>query len=240
MPTALAVLIDAENIPATLFGPLEREVKKLGEPVVWQLFGDFLAQAKPQWQALAQRKGIEIRQQFHGGKNAADIAMTVQAMDMLHAGRVEGFCLVSSDRDFTALACRLRADNRPVYGFGEAKAAQSFRAACSGFIVLKEPTAKAAPKAAPAAPLHLAAAEERGIDKSGVEILRRLLQTLCTEKGNRPVPVQTAAAFLRASEPRLAQRLGGTGKFLKSLKALELVDIHIEGSQQTISARLAA
>jgi hypothetical protein len=149
MSLALAVLIDAENIAATLFDSLEREVRKLGEVVSWQLHGDLISWPHPGWQELAQSKGLEIRHQFHTGKNSSDIAMTIAAMDLLHGGKIAGFCLVSSDRDFAPLARRLRADAVPVYGFGEPKTSEPFRKACTRFFELhaKESAASAAPTA---------------------------------------------------------------------------------------------
>lgn len=238
MSIALAVLIDAENIPASSFGALEEHIGKLGRPIIWQLFGDFLSRPLPGWKDIAGQKGLDICHQFQGGKNAADIAMTVAAMDLLHAGKVQGFCLASSDRDFTALARRLRAENLPVHGFGEAKTAKSFRSACSSFEVLKAGVAKTTVKTASKPLPPSAAARERGISKSDVERLLELLREVCRDKGkDGQVPLATAAAYLRAQVPELAARLGGTGKFLKSLKAMDLIDVHEVGAQRPISVR---
>lgn len=226
MPTALAVLIDAENIPATLFDSLESEVKKLGDAVVWQLHGDLISWPHPGWQDLAQSKGLEIRHQFHSGKNSADIAMTIAAMDLLHGGKIEGFCLVSSDRDFAPLARRLRADAVPVYGFGEPKTTAPFRSACTTFFELcSAPTEEAI---------------ERGLDALDIKRLHQLLNAVCSERGEAGrVGTEVAAAYIRAQEPELSRRVGGPGKFLKSLKALELVDVHEEGAKRLISARFS-
>ncbi|MCR6656511.1 MAG: NYN domain-containing protein [Opitutus sp.] len=108
----MAVLIDAENISSLLFEPLREKVEAIGVPVVWQLHGDFFSWPHPGWQEGAQREGIELRHQFHSGKNAADIPTTIAAMDLLHAGKVRGFCIPSSNKDFTALA-RRPADRQP-------------------------------------------------------------------------------------------------------------------------------
>ena len=90
MRVPLAVLIDAENISSLLFEPLKEMVEAIGAPVVWQLHGDFFSWPHPGWQEVAQREGIELRHQFHSGKNASDIAMTIAAMDLLHAGKSIG------------------------------------------------------------------------------------------------------------------------------------------------------
>jgi hypothetical protein len=224
MPTALAVLIDAENIPATLFDALEREVRKLGEAVVWQLHGDLITWPHPGWQDVASSRGLEIKHQFHSGKNSADIAMTIAAMDLLHGGKLEGFCLVSSDRDFAPLARRLRADAVPVFGFGEPKTTMPFRNACTSFFELAAP----APKGA----------IERGLDALDIKRLHELLNAVCSERGVAGrVPTEVAASYIKAQAPELSKRVGGPGKFLRSLKALDLVNVHEEESKRLISAR---
>lgn len=226
MPIALAVLIDAENIPATLFEPLELQVNRLGEPVIWQLHGDLISWPHPGWQALALSKGLEIRHQFQSGKNSADIAMTIAAMDLLHGGKIGGFCLVSSDRDFAPLARRLRADAVPVYGFGEPKTSAALRGACTTFLELRTPA--------------MAQAIERGLDALDIKLLHQLLNAVCSERGqNGMVGAEVAASYIKERAPELSKRVGGSGKFLKSLKALELVDVHEEGAKRLVSARFS-
>lgn len=226
MRIPLAVLIDAENISSALFEALCAPVQALGNPIVWQLHGDFFSWPHPGWQEVAQRESIELRHQFHGGKNSADIAMTIAAMDLLHAGRVKGFCIVSSDSDFTPLVRRLRSDNVAVYGFGEDKAGQSFRKACTEFHVLHTPL-----------PL-LPAAVERGLDQLDIRRLHELLHSFCRERGSKGrVLTATAATYIKERAPDLAARVGGTGKFLNSLKALDLVAIHENGPQRYISVK---
>ena len=224
MPTALAVLIDPENIPATLFDPLEREVNRLGEAVAWQLHGDLISWPHPGWQELAASRGLEIRHQFHSGKNSADIAMTIAAMDLLHSGKIGGFCLVSSDQDFAPLARRLRADAVPVFGFGEPKTADAFRNACTGFFELSAKLPETA--------------TERGLDALDIKRLHELLNVVCSERGvDGRVPSEVAASYIKTQAPELSKRVGGPGKFLKSLKALDLVNVHEDGAKRLISAR---
>lgn len=226
MTLALAVLIDAENIAATLFDSLEREVNKLGDVVTWQLHGDLISWPHPGWQELAQSKGLEIRHQFHTGKNSADIAMTIAAMDLLHGGKIEGFCLVSSDRDFAPLARRLRADAVPVYGLGEPKTTEPFRKACTQFFELRPPQAKKG--------------VEPGLDALDIKRLHALLHAVCSERGRDGwVVSEVAASYIKAQAPDLSERVGGTGKFLKSLKTLELVNIREDGPKRLISARFS-
>lgn len=226
MRLPLAVLIDAENISSALYEPLHTVVEALGVPIAWQLHGDFFSWPHPGWQEVAQREGIELRHQFHAGKNSADIAMTIAAMDLLHAGKVRGFCIASSDKDFTALVRRLRADNMPVFGFGNANASDSYRKAFTEYHTLHTPL-----------PL-LPAAIERGLDQLDVKRLHELLHTVCREAGkDGRVMTATAATFIKLNAPDLAERVGGAGKFLKALKALDLVQIHDDGPQRWISVK---
>lgn len=226
MSLPLAVLIDAENISSALFEPLRGTVMGLGSPIVWQLHGDFFSWPHPGWQEVAQREGIELRHQFHGGKNSADIAITIAAMDLLHAGQVKAFCIASSDSDFAPLVRRLRSGGSQVFGFGEEKAAESYRKAFSAFHVLQT-----------AEPL-LPAAVDRGLDQFDIKRLHELLHTICREAGkDGRVLTATAAAYIKSNAPDLAERVGGTGKFLKALKALDLVTIHEDGPQRYISVK---
>lgn len=226
MSLPLAVLIDAENISSLLFEPLKEKVEALGAPIVWQLHGDFFTWPHPGWQDVAQREGIDLRHQFHAGKNSADIAMTIAAMDILHAGKVRGFCIASSDKDFTALVRRLRTENMPVYGFGRETAGESYRRAFTAFHVLQAPS-----------PL-LPAAIDRGLDQLDIKRLHELLHSVCREHGKAGrVLTATAATYIKTNAPDLAVRVGGAGKFLKALRALNLVEIHEEGPQRWISVK---
>jgi len=100
------------------------------------LYGDFSSPRLKSWSEILQRFAIDPYQQFAytTGKNASDIALVIDAMDLLHSGRFDGFCLVSSDSDFTRLASRLREQGADVYGFGGQKTPESFRHACRRFI----------------------------------------------------------------------------------------------------------
>jgi hypothetical protein len=227
MRLPLAVLIDAENISSALFEPMRTTIEAIGNPIVWQLHGDFFSWPHPGWQEVAQREGVELRHQFRGGKNSTDIAMTIAAMDLLHAGKVKGFCIASSDSDFGPLVRRLKADAAPVYGFGEEKAGDSFRKVFTEFHLLRLPE-----------PLLPVGAAERGLDRLDIKRLHELLHTVCREKGkDGKVLTVTAASYIKAQAPDLAARVGGAGKFLKALKALNLVAIHEEGQQRLISVK---
>lgn len=132
----LAVLIDADNASSRIADGLFEEIAKLGEASVRRIYGDFASARSKGWADVLSRHAIIPQQQFAytTGKNASDITLVIDAMDLLHSGRFDGFCLVSSDSDFTRLAARIREQGIDVYGFGEQKTPESFRQACRRFI----------------------------------------------------------------------------------------------------------
>jgi hypothetical protein len=157
----LAVLIDADNTSAKIADRLFEEIAQLGEASVRRIYGDFTRPALRGWTDILAKHAIIAHQQFAyvTGKNASDIALVIDAMDLMHSGRFEGFCLVSSDSDFTRLAARIREQGLDVFGFGERKTPESFRQACRRFIYTENllvgaqaPTGAAAPVRAPQTP----------------------------------------------------------------------------------------
>ncbi|WP_245218176.1 NYN domain-containing protein [Ruegeria sp. HKCCE3926] len=136
----LAVLIDAENVPAKHVAEIFEEVATLGEASLRRIYGDFSGGTPQGWSAekLAEY-AIVPHQQFANttGKNAGDIALVIDAMDILHSGRFGGFVLVSSDSDFTRLASRIREQGLSVFGIGEEKTPNAFKKACNRFILIE-------------------------------------------------------------------------------------------------------
>lgn len=132
----LAVLIDADNAQASVLTELLAEVSKYGSASVKRAYGDWTTPNLKGWKAHLQKHAIQPIQQFSfaTGKNATDSALIIDAMDLLHSGQLDGFCLVSSDSDFTRLATRLRESGVAVYGFGEHKTPEPFVAACDRFV----------------------------------------------------------------------------------------------------------
>jgi len=132
----LAVLIDADNASAKIADGLFEEIAKIGEASVRRIYGDFSNARSKGWADTLSKHAIIPQQQFAytTGKNASDITLVIDAMDLLHSGRFDGFCLVSSDSDFTRLAARIREQGVDVFGFGEQKTPESFRQACRRFI----------------------------------------------------------------------------------------------------------
>jgi len=138
-PDSLAVLIDADNSSARYARAIFDEIAKLGEANVRRIYGDFSGERLKAWRNIMQALAIVPAQQFNytTGKNAADITLVIEAMDLMHRGHLDGFCLVSSDSDFTRLASRLREEGAVVYGFGEKKTPEAFRNACYRFIYIE-------------------------------------------------------------------------------------------------------
>ena len=149
----LAVLIDADNAQPAVIGGLLAEVAKYGVASVKRIYGDFTSNQQSQWKKALLKHSISPVQQFAytSGKNATDSSLIIDAMDLMYTGRFDGFCLVSSDSDFTRLAQRLREEGLMVYGFGERKTPDAFVQACDKFVYTEVLRAQE-PAPVPAAP----------------------------------------------------------------------------------------
>jgi len=128
-----AVLIDGDNISSKYLDSILNEMTKYGIATYKRIYCDFTSQQSSKWRRLVRDSGIQAMQQFANtvGKNATDSTLIIDAMDILYTGNVDGFCIVSSDGDFTRLAIRLKESGMDVIGMGESKTPRSFRAACN-------------------------------------------------------------------------------------------------------------
>jgi uncharacterized LabA/DUF88 family protein len=135
----LAVLIDGDNIPSAYVKEMMEEIAKYGNPTVKRIYGDWTQPNLSKWKNLLLQNAITPIQQYAytSGKNATDSAMIIDAMDLLYSEKVNGFCLVSSDSDFTRLATRLREASMHVIGIGEKKTPEPFIVACDRFIYIE-------------------------------------------------------------------------------------------------------
>lgn len=131
----LAVLIDADNATASIIEALLKEIAKYGTAYVKRVYGDWTSTHLNSWKDKLNRFAIQPMQQFSytSGKNSTDSALIIDAMDLLYTNNFNGFCIVSSDSDFTRLACRIRESGLIVYGFGEKKTPEPFQKACDKF-----------------------------------------------------------------------------------------------------------
>lgn len=132
----LAVLIDADNAQSSIIQELLAEVSRYGVASVKRAYGDWTTANLKGWKDTLHRMAIQPMQQFSytTGKNSTDSSLIIDAMDLLHSEKLDGFCLISSDSDFTRLATRIRESGLVVYGFGEKKTPEAFVAACDKFI----------------------------------------------------------------------------------------------------------
>jgi uncharacterized LabA/DUF88 family protein len=135
----MAVLIDGDNIPSKYISEMMEEIAKYGTPTIKRIYGDWTKPHLSKWKNVLLQNAISPMQQYSYtiGKNATDSAMIIDAMDILYSGKVDAFCLVSSDSDFTKLATRLREAGMLVYGMGEQKTPEPFIVACDKFIYLE-------------------------------------------------------------------------------------------------------
>ncbi|WP_309643009.1 NYN domain-containing protein [Phenylobacterium sp.] len=214
----LAVLIDAENASARIAEALFTEIATIGEASARRIYGDFSSAQMNQWTKVLARFAIQPQQNFANtkGKNAGDIALVIDAMDLLNAARFDGFCLVSSDSDFTRLASRIREEGVAVYGFGELKTPESFRQACTRFIYtenliapLAEPSANGV-KAATPAPTKRKAAE-------AVPLIETVMADIDDDEGW--ATVSAIANRLRNAYPDFDQRTYGFAKLSDLIRA---------------------
>ena len=172
----LAVLIDADNTSARIASGLFEEIAKIGEASVRRIYGDFSGASLKGWSDILSTHAIIPHQNFAyvPGKNASDIALVIDAMDLLHSGRFDGFCLVSSNSDFTRLAARIREQGTDVYGFGEQKTPESFRQACRRFIYT-ENLLPDAPKPGKAEPLEAAQSKALKPPSAATPLIRKVI-----------------------------------------------------------------
>ena len=215
----LAVLIDADNVPPAKIGAVLTEVARFGTASVKRVYGDWTKQQLSSWKSAASENVIQPIQQFANtvGKNATDSALIIDAMDLLYTGRFQGFCIVSSDSDFTRLASRIREEGVTVYGFGEKKTPEAFRNACDQFTyleVLDRPVAHG-----PASAQGPAAAKLRA-DEKLLESLESCASTAANDDGWANLAI--VGSLMRKQQPDFDSRNWGYAKLSDLVRATEL------------------
>lgn len=228
----LAVLIDAENASARIAEALFTEIATLGEASARRIYGDFASNQLMGWTKVLARFAIQPQQNFANtkGKNSGDIALVIDGMDLLHSGRFDGFCLVSSDADFTRLASRIREEGVDVYGFGERKTPESFRQACTRFIYTENLTAATVEDTAPAPGGRAvpAASAPAASGKRKPAEAARLIATVISEldeDGDGWVTVSGLGDRLLNAYPDFDQRTYGHAKLSDLLRATGRFDV---------------
>jgi hypothetical protein len=221
--TRLAVLIDADNASPQTAPALFEEVAKLGEASLRRIYGDFSTGRLKGWQDILARHAIVPSQSFAytAGKNASDIALVIDAMDLLHSGIYDGFCLVSSDSDFTRLAQRLREAGAEVYGFGKKTTPESFVQACRRFFYVEnlgspQPSPEAVAPIRPAAeaePLLLRAIAGLGDEEGWVPVkkLDRAVHNISPDFDVRAFGEQYLSDLARRTGRFESEKIGARG-----------------------------
>ena len=224
----LAVLIDADNAQSSIIRELLVEISKYGVATVKRVYGDWTTPNLRGWKETLNQHALQPIQQFSytSGKNATDCALIIDAMDLLHSGRVDGFCLVSSDSDFTRLATRIRESGLVVYGFGEQKTPPPFVVACDRFVyteILRAPTFPA-----PAAPL----------EKAGSMQLESILEDAVTAamRDDGWAPLSGVGAFITKTNPDFDSRNYGYAKLSGLIRAQSFLELKTSSSSEATGA----
>ena len=221
----LAVLIDADNAQPAVIEGLLAEIAKYGVASVKRIYGDFTSTRMTQWKQALLKHSINPVQQFAytSGKNATDSSLIIDAMDLLYTQRFDGFCLVSSDSDFTRLAQRLREEGLLVYGFGEKKTPDAFVQACDKFVyteVLRtEATPRTAAKPAAAPPAKKAAKSAPQKPATAAVPAAPAPATEAKDKAGEPLPLALIRqAIEEASDENGWAFLGSVGSYLNKIR----------------------
>ena len=240
----LAVLIDADNAQPSITEGLLAEVAKYGTAHVKRAYGDWTGTSLKGWKEQLLAQSIQPIQQFAytTGKNATDAAMVIDAMDLLYSGRFDGFCLVSSDSDFTRLAARIRESGLTVYGFGERKTPKAFVAACDKFIYIENLTYAddaAAPAVAAPKPAPRASAAKLKADAALVSQLRNAVEAASDDDGW--APLGSIGNIITKQAPDFDSRTYGYAKLSDLMTATTLFEMDRrspgDGKQGVIYAR---
>ncbi|MGD9842575.1 MAG: NYN domain-containing protein [Steroidobacteraceae bacterium] len=229
--SSLAVLIDADNANPGIIAGLLTEVSKLGVASVKRIYGDWTLPNLGQWKSMLLDHSIQPIQQFRytTGKNATDSAMIIDAMDLLYTGPFDGFCLVSSDSDFTRLASRIRESGKRVYGFGEKKTPRAFVSACDRFLY----TEVLLPQSDNQPALKRRTTKELRQDAQLVNLLRTAIESASDEGGWANLGPVGSNVVKQA--PEFDPRNYGYAKLSALVKAIGIFDI--ESSDQKFMIR---
>ncbi|GLQ52213.1 NYN domain-containing protein [Dyella flava] len=221
--TKLAVLIDADNAQPTIAEGLLAEVAKYGTAHVKRAYGDWTSNHLKGWKDQLLKQSIQPIQQFGytSGKNATDSAMIIDAMDLLYSGRFDGFCIVSSDSDFTRLAARIRESGLIVYGFGERKTPEPFVAACDKFIYTEILSAKPDEEQ----PLKPRTTAQLKQDSGLINLLRNAIDAASDDDDDSWAGLGGVGSIITKQRPNFDSRSYGYGKLSELIDAIKLFEV---------------
>lgn len=228
---ALAILIDADNASAAIVKGLMDEVAKFGRATVRRIYGNWTEPNLKSWKDALLDYSIQPMQQFANtrGKNSTDSALIIDAMDLLYAGNLDGFCIVSSDSDFTRLASRLRESGKRIYGFGEKKTPAAFVRACDRFIYTEVFT-----KVEGQAP-HRKASAELDRDRAFLDLVGGVIDDASDEDGWAHLGV--VGSLITKKAPEFDSRNYGYSKLSDLLDASKHFDV--KRTDKAVSVRRA-
>ncbi|MGM0547166.1 MAG: NYN domain-containing protein [Bacteroidota bacterium] len=227
----LAVLIDADNAQPSIIEELLAEIAKYGTANVKRIYGDWTSTKLRGWKEHLLDHSVQPIQQFGytTGKNATDSAMIIDAMDLLYTGQFDGFCIVSSDSDFTKLAARIREEGLVVYGFGERKTPDPFVAACDKFIyteVLRTTDVETEKDS----PIQRMSTNELKQDTKLVNLMRNAIEASSDESGW--AHLGQVGSYIAKQSPEFDPRNYGYRKLGNLVKAIKLFEIEERSTGQ--------
>lgn len=230
----LAVLIDADNVPYSNVKGMMEEIAKYGTPTFKRIYGDWTKPTTSGWKAVLLQNAITPIQQYSytTGKNATDSAMIIDAMDILYSGRVDGFCIVSSDSDFTRLATRLREAGMKVIGIGERKTPEPFITACDKFIYIE---ILASDDAAPESKSKKSS-KDVSADKRVIKLIKTTINDVADESGW--AFLGEVGTLLLKKQPNFDPRNYGFKKLLQMVKAIDDIETDERQSENARSRRV--
>ncbi|MGB3689416.1 MAG: NYN domain-containing protein [Jannaschia helgolandensis] len=227
----LAVLIDADNIPAKFAEAILKEITSLGEPALRRVYGDWSSGQLRGWADKVLELGLVAHQETANtkGKNASDIGLVIDAMDILNGGRFDGFVLVSSDSDFTRLASRIREDGLDVFGIGEGKAPESLRNVCNRFILIENLIDE------PAAPQDATVAATKRKPQDALPMILRAMEQMNQE--DDWVALGALGSTIMAAVPDFDTRTYGKRKLSELIGDIRRLETRKEGNQLMVRRR---
>ncbi len=234
----LAVLVDADNSSPRWADAIFEEIASLGEASVRRIYGDFSRQQMSGWQEKLPALALVPHHQPANtvGKNSSDIALVIDAMDLLHSGRFDGFVLVSSDSDFTRLASRIREQGLDVYGIGQQKTPEAFRKACKRFIFVENILREVETTQTPSAPATATTAKGARLQvTAAAPLINAAMQALDPE--GEWFPLGLIGQTIQATHPDFDSRSYGCSKLSELVERSGRYEIRRTGAQVEVRRR---
>ncbi|MBC7868205.1 MAG: NYN domain-containing protein [Gloeobacteraceae cyanobacterium ES-bin-316] len=237
----LAVLIDADNVPYSNIKGMLEEIARYGTPTFKRIYGDWTKPTLSGWKTVLLENAITPVQQYSytSGKNSSDSALIIDAMDILYTGHIDGFCIISSDSDFTRLATRLREAGKKVFGIGEKKTPYAFIAACNKFIfieILQKETKEDIPVKSAQKKPGKTKPDVPGMNGSLQKLIINSINDLAEEDGW--VFLSTIGNHIIKKEPSFDPRNYGFKKLLDIIKNIPLIEMEERTSGKNSIAHL--